>query len=1013
MTAPTRAQRVAESFAAWECRGRGWDLADYPVSLEPPYRPFFLLPCPEAPVACIDDGKRPTLLSAVHEYLRTALGDGPGTAEGGTPTYEEAPPFPAFPRNGLVARRVLVPTDFAARAEVVARLLGALASGYHPVSFEMIGQAGRVAIQVALSEADAERALASILDYVPEAAVGEGGDLLRGTSHDAGEMFVVDFGLSREFFLPLATAGSFRIDPYIPLVTALARAGENETVSYQVLFEQARNPWRTAILDAVTAPDGTALFADAPGFVPLAREKTAQALFAVVVRVAVRAETPERARDLAAGTHTFFAQFARPDGNEFIPLANDGYDDRHALAFLRRESLRTGMLLSLNELMALVHLPDASVQQAALLRERKRTKALPEAARGHRLVLGDNAHRGARGRATLGVSERLAHTMMVGASGTGKSTLFLSLIMQDIEQGEGLAVLDPHGDLIDEILGRIPNERRDDVVLFDPSDESAPVGFNVLRAATDAERNLLASDLTGVFRRLSTSWGDAMSTVLANATLAILESPRGGTLLTLRRFLVDEAYRREYLDTVRDEEVRFFWRKEWPMIGSRSVGPILTRLDTFLRPRLIRSVVGQPEPKLDLGAVMNGGKIFLGKLSQGLIGNENAYLLGSLLLGKFLQIALSRQGLSKGERRPFWLYLDEAEHFATPSVAALLTEARKYGVGLNLAFQTLAQLREVPQVESAVLGNAHTRIVFRVGDDDARKLAEGLSFFAADDLRNLARGEAIARIGETGNDFNLKTLTVEPVDEVGAAQTREKVRARSRALYGVPPDDLASEIPEPRQNSERKPGTERGKQEILGLPAHTGPDGADMPPPREHAPTTRVPPPPDVPTLGRGGREHKYLQHLIKRLGEERGFRSVIEETVGGGRIDVALRRDDVSVACEISITTGIDQELGNVRKCLRAGFARVWLVVPDKKRREKAGTALETADGMGAVTCLSPDDLVAAFEALTPWPTTTERTVGGYTVKVTRRALSYDDMEKRRSAIAEVIARSVLKSRK
>lgn len=1013
MAESTLAERISASFAAWECRGRGWTLADYPVALEPPYRSFFLLPLSGSAVAPIDDGRRSTLFGVLFEKVSAALGGGKDLADSGTPAFEEALPFPAFEREGVAVRRVLVPADFVANPDVAAQLILGLTSGFHPVSFEVIGHAGRVAVQVAASEADAERVFAHIGDYVPEATVGTDNDLLESAWN--GETFVVDFGLSQEFFLPLHVEGSFRIDPYIPLVTALARAGRSETVCLQVLFERTRNPWREAILDAVTAPDGKSLFIDAPEFVALAREKTERPLFAAVVRVASCAETPERARDLARGTHAFFSQFVRPGGNEFIPLDNDGYDDaRHARAIIERESLRTGMILSLDELLELVHLPDASVRQSALARVQMRSKALPEVARGHRLVIGENAHRGVRERATLGVSERLAHTVMVGASGTGKSTLLLSLIRQDIERGEGVAVLDPHGDLIEEILAHVPEGRRGDVVVFDPADESSPVGFNVLHASTDIEKTLLASDLVSIFRRLSTSWGDTMNTVLSNAVLAILESPRGGTLLTLRRFLVDEAYRREYLETIRDEQVRFFWRKEWPMIGPRSIGPILTRLDAFLRPKLIRHVVAQKEPRLDLGSVMNGGTVFLGKLSQGLIGADNAYLLGSLLLSKFLQLALSRQGVSKGERRPFWIYLDEAEHFVTPTLAALLTEARKYGVGLHLAFQTLAQLRAVPQVESAVLGNAHTRIAFRVGDDDARKLAEGFSFFDANDVRNLRRGEAIARIGEATNDFNLTTVPVEAIDEDRAVPNQEEVKARSRARFGVPLAEIANEMEEPRQEAERPAAKKNDDQERVERPSRLEPRTADIPIPREEKPArVRKVSPPDVPALGRGGPEHKYLQHLIKRFGEERGFRAVIEEVVPDGRIDVALRRSDVSVACEISITTGVDQELGNVRKCLQAGFAHVWLVVPDEKRREKAGTALKAADGMDSVMCLGPDNLVAAFEALAPRPTTTERTVGGYNVKVTRRVLSYDDMEKRQSTIAEVIARSVLKGRK
>src|SRR5439155_2979832 len=317
--------------------------------------------------------------------------------------------------------------------------------------------------------------------------------------------------------------------------------------------------------------------------------------------------------------------------------------------------------------------------------------------------------------------QRTRHTYVIGASGTGKSTLLLNLIIQDIKNGEGVAVLDPHGDLIDEVLGYIPEERFADVVLLDPSDEGYPVGFNILSAHSELERNLLSSDLVSVFRRLSTSWGDQMTAVLGNAILAFLESDQGGTLADLRRFLVEKEFRRAFLRTVRDPEVVYYWEREFPLLAGKPQAPVLTRLDTFLRPRTIRYMVGQEPNQLDLGAVMNAGRIFLAKLSQGAIGEENAHLLGSLLVSKFQQLAMSRQEVAAARRRPYYLYIDEFQNFITPSMAQILSGARKYGLGLILAHQDLRQLAEDPDVLAAVLTNPCTRMAFRLGDFDAKK----------------------------------------------------------------------------------------------------------------------------------------------------------------------------------------------------------------------------------------------------------------------------------------------------
>src|SRR5581483_408379 len=293
------------------------------------------------------------------------------------------------------------------------------------------------------------------------------------------------------------------------------------------------------------------------------------------------------------------------------------------------------------------------------------TKAAPPLAFGHAMVLGENHHAGETVRVSMTTEQRVRHTHLIGVSGSGKSTLLLNMIAQDVEQGNGIAVLDPHGDLVDQVIARIPAERIKDVVLLDPSDEGYPVGFNILSAHSDLERNLLASDLVSVFKRLSTSFGDQMTTVLGNAILAFLESSVGGTLTDLRRFLVEPAYRDRFLATVGDSEVVYYWQREFPLLSGKPQGPILTRLDTFLRPKVIRHMVSQKENRLDFADVMNGRKILLAKLSQGLIGEENSYLLGTLVVSKLNQVATSRQNMPAEARTPFYLYIDEFHNFVT------------------------------------------------------------------------------------------------------------------------------------------------------------------------------------------------------------------------------------------------------------------------------------------------------------------------------------------------------------
>lgn len=1000
----TSADELAARFYAWELRGRGWHGANHPLMLEPAFRRCSLLPAPSLSLP-FDDGRRPTFASALVDRLRGAKDSNrlPAVREG-LPVDDEHPGRSAPESSPLIAFRLEMPGDFLSRPDMGLRLLGALSAALQPLALEFIGRAGKVSVQLACREPDREHVLGSILGYAPEASLIEGEDHLSDQWRDSAPVFVVDFGLSEEFFLPLQTFASFGPDPYIPLVTALASTQDNECLAVQILFERARNPWGQAIIEAVGGPDGNGIFIDAPTYLPQAREKVAASLYAVALRVAAQASEVSRARTLARRIHAFILQFGKPGGNALMPLDNDGYPDGlHEAVFLARESCRTGMLLSANELLGLVHLPDASVRQPALVREAGRTKAAPTGGGRATFFLGENRHRGVVRPVEISTEERLQHTHIIGASGTGKSTLLVHGILQDIVAGHGVAVLDPHGDLIDEVLARLPKEREQDVILFDPADEEWPIGINILSAGSELERQLLASDLVGIFQRLSTSWGDTMGTLLGNAILAILESKDGGTLVDLRRFLTDEGERRNILATVIDEEIRYFWQKSFPLIGARSIGPILARLDAFLRPKLLRRIVGSRAQSLDFGAIMDGRQIFLAKLSQGLIGEENASLLGSLLVTKFHQLALARQRQAKGERHPCLLYVDEFQHFVTPSMASLLTEGRKYGLGLVLAHQNLRQIQGSP-VESALLGNAYVRIVFRVGDDDARKLAPGLGSFEARDLQNLERGEAIARLGGAANDFNLTTSGLTAIPASHAAVRRDAIHACSRRRFAMPLAEISPSTPNPVSASTSASLAPQAEADVSTAPGHALDGRIGTPAPSSLAASD---PPAVVESVSRPGREHVYVQHLIARLAEERGFRAVVEEKAGEGRVDVVLHRDQLAIACEVSITTDANHELANVRKCLAGPYSHVALIVPNDRKRAALAKMVVAALTEAKVAVLGVEEIVSYLDQF-PRPRPDEQTVRGYKVRINRQAISPEDQMARRVTIARTISRSI-----
>jgi uncharacterized protein DUF87 len=1027
-------EQLTEQFYAWERRGRGWLLWDYPVVLEPPFVPFSRwAPLPN-PVR--DDARRPGFFERIWGRLRRRgeAVDLPSTiGVTDSETFEESDPTAdEIEAPDLVEIQVLTPAFLEVREDLAVRLLLGLGASNSLVSFELIGLPGRLVLELVVRQEDAGLLRSALGTFVPELLTLDTPGLLRDawTASPDSESVIVDFGLSQEFMLPLAIPRSFAVDPLLGFIAGLEDLRDGEVGLLQVLFQRTAYPWAESALRAIRDGEGGAFFADAPETLTLTKTKISDPLFAAGIRVAARASTESRAWQIARNLGGAIAQFADPTSNELVPLSNEGYaSEDHEADVLTRRTRRSGMLVSARELAALVHVPTPSVRAASLRAPARKTKAAPTSASVGDVLLGENIHRGKTISVKVTRDLRLRHTYVIGGTGTGKSTLLLNLIRQDIEAGRGVGLLDPHGDLAEEVLASIPDARLKDVVVFDPSDEERPIGFNILKTHSAREKDLVASDLVAVFRRLSTSWGDQMTAVLGNAVLAFLESNRSGTLVDLRRFLLDRKWRCEFLASVPDPQVRLFWEQEFPLLVGRPQVPILTRLDAFLRPRSIRLVVAQKESRLDLGAVMDEGRIFIAKLAQGAIGEENTYLMGSLLVSKFHQATLAREGKQQGERRDFFLYVDEFHNFATPSLSALLAGARKYHVGLLLANQELRQLKE-SELQSSVLTNPATRVCFRVGDDDARKLAEGFASFEPPDLQNLGRGEALCRIERSDQDFSLRVPAPKSLDPKDADRRRGAARTYSRECYGTPRTDIEAMLAEAIAASIEPPSKRPPVPEDAGRPPRAAPAEG----PRRPLPVTeqaaKVPATLTAPVHqggkgpsvakepesvgGRGGPQHKYLQTLIKRYAEEKGYRATVEAALpGGGRVDVLLERDGESIACEISVTSTPEQELENLTKCLTAGIGRVVLVSPEPrslKRVEKLATDQLDGETLRRVSFRTPEEFFSLLEEIENPASASERkgAVLGYKVKT-----KFKDSEREQGGRAKVLADTIIQALK
>lgn len=337
-------------------------------------------------------------------------------------------------------------------------------------------------------------------------------------------------------------------------------------------------------------------------------------------------------------------------------------------------------------------------------------------------------------------TDRLSHMHIVGRTGTGKSTLLETLIAQDIDAGRGCALIDPHGDLVERIAKHSLEHRPDDTLYLDAADLSQPYGYNPLKLVALDKRPLAASGMMEVFKKMwPDAWGQRMEHILRNALLLLLDQPHA-TLADIPRLFVDDTYRRRAITLATNEQVRLFWKKEYPKYSFRyradGIAPIQNKVGAFLADPKLKRILTEPERPLSFRRIMDEGKVLLVNLSKGRIGSDSASLLGGLLVTAISLAAFSRADMPEASRQPFFLFIDEFQEYTTLAVANMTSELRKYGVGLTLAHQHLTQLD--PEVRSAVLGNAGTLISFRLGAEDANFLArEFTPIFDMEDLLSL------------------------------------------------------------------------------------------------------------------------------------------------------------------------------------------------------------------------------------------------------------------------------------
>lgn len=530
--------------------------------------------------------------------------------------------------------------------------------------------------------------------------------------------------------------------------------------------------------------------------------KISKPLFSVNARLMAASTTASRAEALLNGLAGSFTQFAAPNHNEFKIIRPKNPRDIVYQFVFRELDNSQAMILGADELASIFHLPTGSMGLPKIKWVRAKEAAPPLTLPESGVVIGNSVFRGETRPVRVTDEDRRRHVYIVGQTGTGKSSLLVNMAVDDIQKGKGVAIIDPHGDLIDSVLGLIPENRRSDVIVFDPGDIAKPLGLNMLEynASRPEEKTFIVNEMQGIFNKLFTAetMGPMFEQYMRNALLLLMEDYQNpATLIEVPRVFTDAAFRKDKLSRAANPTVIDFWEKEAVKAGGEAslanITPYITsKFNNFISNDYMRPIIGQPRSAFNFRRVMDDGKILLVNLSKGRIGDINAGLLGMVIVGKLLMAALSRVDTPQENRRDFNLYIDEFQNFTTDSIATILSEARKYRLNLVIAHQFIKQLAE--KIRDAVFGNVGSMVVFRIGAEDAEFLAKEFKpVFSETDLINIDNFNAYAKLlinGQTTQPFNIRTL----MPAKGNEQLKQSLKEYSRQTYGQSKEEVEAEI---------------------------------------------------------------------------------------------------------------------------------------------------------------------------------------------------------------------------
>lgn len=639
--------------------------------------------------------------------------------------------------------------------------------------------------------------------------------------------------------LPIKTFQSFEVDPLAGITGTLAKLETTgEEIWVQILMRPIADDWHKTTekwIDGVRAgKKGSAI--KYVGWIPQmlealwkppeagekvtvakelsdrdktriseAEKKATKLGYQVKIRVAYLGESQVSARQQMQAIVGTFKQFNSTNLNGF-KASGGSFAKESLIPYRQRQFGFNSYILNIEELASVFHLPHTNVETPNIVWASSKTAEPPAklpiltgtpAIDENISAFGLTNFRGINHQFGMLRSDRSRHVYIIGQTGAGKSGLLELFALSDIFHGQGYAIIDPHGDLAVNNMRFIPGSRMQDVVYFNPADTAYPVGFNPLEVTNPEQKSNISSEVIGVLKRMfGESWGPRLEYILRYTILALLDRP-STTMLDISRMLTDKKFRKETLSYCTDSVVSQFWNVEFASwndkFASEAIAPVLNKVGAFTANPTIRNIIGQPKSTFNIRQIMDEGKILIVNLSKGLIGEDNAAILGSFLVTKIQLAAMSRSDIPNiADRRPFYLYVDEFQNFATDSFATILSEARKYALNLTVANQYIGQMTDT--VRDAVFGNVGSMISFRVSADDAPMLSKQFEpQFESGDLLQMHNRHFIINMvinGEKAPAFSATTLKLpsEQIDNTG------RIIENSRRLYSRPRSEVEADI---------------------------------------------------------------------------------------------------------------------------------------------------------------------------------------------------------------------------